>query len=311
MQASGMSTCGKCFGASLNAGDWPNLADVAHHIGKDLRKLGLEDLWSCIDYYAKFTTNRGGFLADPGWLCGAVWELKRALLSVYGHACNAAARSIHPSTACTLLSLLKRVQPRDTVISFDWDTLVERLARKLRLRLRHGSGPAKGTEIRFAKPHGSVSWRVRGLHPPVSGAPLLDCVTEPSVICGCSRTEPLLLGAVPIKSELIAEVQYHWGACDVFEVIMRQWQTVVEAIREADVIVVAGYSFPKEDHHGRFLFSEGVRHRTKRLKRVEYYNVSRESESAIREIFGEACKVVPKGPVKAVSRSIRRATNPR
>jgi hypothetical protein len=111
---------------------------------------------------------------------------------------------------------------------------------------------------------------------------------------------------VPIKSELITEVQYHWGACDVFDVIMRQWQVVVEAIRYADIVVVAGNGFPKEDHHGRFLFMEGVRRRCKRLRRVEYYNVNRDSECAIREIFGTGCKVVPKGPVRPARRNLQR-----
>jgi hypothetical protein len=253
------STCpplARDFGKHLARVNHPNLAAVASHLGRDLENLGLEEIWSCIDYYAKFTENRGGFLKDPGWLCGSVWELKRAILSTYGRGCDTVATTLNKST-CTLVALLNRVQNGDAVISFNYDTLIERLARKLGRHLRHGTGGAR-TAIRFAKPHGSTSWRVSGTHPPVGGRPLLRSLEEVSVVCGCSRTEPIVLGAVPIKSELIAEVQCYWGAYDVFKVIMRQWQVVVEAIREADVVIVAGYSFPKEDHHGRFLFTEGV-----------------------------------------------------
>jgi hypothetical protein len=100
----------------------------------------------------KIHENRGGFLPDPGWLGGAVWELKRAILSTYGHGCDRAARTVNRSTACTLLSLMKRVRGGDVVISFNYDTLIEQLARKLRLRLRHGTGPALRNEVRFVKP---------------------------------------------------------------------------------------------------------------------------------------------------------------
>jgi hypothetical protein len=84
--------------------------------------------------------------------------------------------------------------------------------------------------------------------------------------------EPLLLGAVPIKSELIEEVQMHYNFREIFQVVMNQWRAVMQTVQEADQIVVVGYSFPKEDQYGRFLFREAIRQRTKPLK-VEFYEV--------------------------------------
>jgi hypothetical protein len=89
---------------------------------------------------------------------------------------------------------------------------------------------------------------------------------------------------------------------------MRQWQVVVDAIRDADIIVVLGYSFPYEDQYGRFLFKEGARQRAKQLKKVEYYNIDRRSEAAIRDIFGDV-KIEWKGKVTPANRrtlSLRR-----
>ena len=108
-----------------------------------------------------------------------------------------------------------------------------------------------------------------------------------------------------MKSELIFEVQRCY-APHVFEVIMNQWQAVVEAVRDADVIVVLGYSFPREDEYGRFFFKEGMRQRHKPLKRIEYYNVSRACECAMREVFGAEPKVIWKGKVTPAGRRPRR-----
>jgi hypothetical protein len=261
---------GRCLVERATREKYSSLAKVACHLRRDLSELGLEEIWSCIDYYAKFGEKRDGFLPEPDWsLKEVVCELKRAILLLYGHGCDDASRAVKRTTNCTLVSLLKRVRGGDTIISFNYDTLVERSARKLKVRLRHGLGRVPRKEVRFAKPHGSISWRVRGLHPPLSGAPVLDTLEEQSVVCGCSDTEPLVLGAVPIKSELIKEVQWHYGACDVFALIMRQWQVVVDAIRDADIIVVLGYRFPDEDQYGRFLLKEGAGRRHKRLRKVE------------------------------------------
>ena len=289
----------KAFGKCLPKEKFPHLNAVACHLKQDLTTLGLEDLWSCIDYRAKFSEKRRhGMLADPEWLDGAVWELKRAILSIYGQQCDRAARTISRRSG-TLPSLLKKVQSGDTIISFNYDTVIERLARVMKLRLRHSASRLR-TAVQFAKPHGSVSWCVSELLPCVPGPPLIDSLPLDSVLCGNSTTEPLVLGAVPIKSELIWEVQKCYNASQVFELVMQQWRVLIEGLRDADVVVVVGYSFPKEDHHGRFLFMEGIRQRQKRLKRVEYYNLNRDSEPAIKEIFG--CTVVWKGPVKSWSK---------
>ena len=104
-----------------------------------------------------------------------------------------------------------------------------------------------------------------------------------------SGREPLVLGAVPIKSELIREVQVqlHDGSRPVFDAIIRQWRTVVEAIRDADSVVVVGYSFPQGDEYGRFLLQEGMRLRNSRLS-VEFFELQNkkcEREKAIKSAF--------------------------
>jgi hypothetical protein len=267
--------------------------------------MGMEEIWSCIDYYAKFTCASGGLLPKPTWrLNGARCELKRALLSLYGGSWNNLVKNVTKATSGTLVDILReQAKPGDVIVSLNYDTLVEQLARKVGVKLMHGPGSPRRNraEIRFAKPHGSVSWRT-GDHnlATLTGPPLATSLSPSDVRAEDTDTDPLLLGAVPIKSELIKEVQYCY-APHVFRLIMDQWKTVVEAFRDATVIVVVGYSFPKEDHYGRFLFAEGLRQRRKNLKKVEYYNVSRSSERAIREVFGYTTKVVWRREVKPLT----------
>jgi len=49
----------KDFGASLSKQNnfpnrYPNLSLAANHVGTTLAKIGLEEIWTCLDYYKKF-----------------------------------------------------------------------------------------------------------------------------------------------------------------------------------------------------------------------------------------------------------------
>ena len=127
----------KCFGRRLSeqgdfSGKYPNLAVVVHHIGRPLEQIGLEDLWTCLDYYAKLSGDNGALGKTPGWLWPAVKELKgQALLHLFGRRCDIAAEALPISTDYTLGDLLKnQIETGDVVISFNWDSLIERLARR-------------------------------------------------------------------------------------------------------------------------------------------------------------------------------------
>jgi hypothetical protein len=293
----------KEFGSFLSKqdgfpGKYPNLTLAAHHIKQRLAQTGLEDLWTCLDYYAKLSGDNGAALGKtPEWLWPAVQELKRqALLWLIGRRCDKAAEAIPISADYTLGDLLKnQIKTGDVVISFNWDTLIERLARRFGISLRHCCGAPQGF-VKFAKPHGSASWPLSAsaLSAMIDGEPLLDSLAEDF------QNDPLVLGAVPIKSELLREVQRcHLPGEIVFTVIMHQWRGVVEAVRDADQLVVVGYSFPKEDQYGRFLFQEGLRLRgTNPIRRIEYYNTTAESRASILDVFGHVgTEVVWKGPV--------------
>ena len=266
------------------ASRYPALAGVAEHLGIALPYSCLEQIWTCIDYYAKL---RRALPCQP-WLKDAPRELKRALLCLYGQTCDRAADDLPLPGKYTLSDLVtKELERGDVVVSFNYDTLFERLAIQHRHALRRFSGELRRDVVNFVKPHGSTSWCLdlnegRLISAADDGSPLLDSLAEEEVD---DRRGPFLLGAVPIKSELIREVQLQYGVPEVFETFVSQWKAVVAAVSRADLITVVGYKFPPEDQYGRFLLAEGVRLRSKSVK-VEYYELERCREETERSIRG-------------------------
>ncbi|WP_298438809.1 hypothetical protein [Geobacter sp.] len=282
------------FGAAIaKLAEWqtefPALKKVAEHTGKDLDDLGLVEIWSCLDYYAKL--QKALPLQKP-------WDnesrtIKKALLRVYGKICDkVAADSSLEWGKCTLGRIVENdLCPGDVLISFNYDTLVEGLASSI------GSKPLRMVGSSFfqdvvwvAKPHGSTSWRMDFSNGTLAwqesdGRPLLTSLTGIDLDNYC---EPVFLGAVPIKSELIREVQEQCGSPLVHEVIMQQWRSVVEAMRDAEKVIILGYCFPIEDQYGRFLFQEGIRLRSKQSNplRVEFYELPDKADKTAGSIFG-------------------------
>jgi hypothetical protein len=164
--------------------------------------------------HASITMPNSVRLMGPSPKCDlqqVVPELKRAIVFRYGSRCEDAAKAIGRSTHCTLVHFLRdRVKPGDAIISFNYDTVVERLAKRLGLKLTHCLGRPPRGKVRFAKPHGSVSWQIGDLPVSVPRPPMLRSLSATNIETGNARTEPLVPGAVPIKSELIWVLVERW-----------------------------------------------------------------------------------------------------
>jgi hypothetical protein len=200
------------FGEVLNhvrpcwRAEYPAILSAVKHLRLDDAAWSLEPVWSCIDWYAKL--QRALPLPRPWTNEGP--EIKKALLAVFGTRCDEAAAKVHrDSTIATLLR--DEIVRGDVLISFNYDTIAERVAKQEGKML--WSAPTGGDGVKFAKPHGSTSWTMdlRGRSVTwqgIDGHPLLDSLSAADVDC---RREPVLLGAVPIKSELIQEVHSFRG----------------------------------------------------------------------------------------------------
>jgi hypothetical protein len=303
---SGYPPVAKQFGRALNeaAPDWMHghlgLREVITHLGPTIENLGLEEIWTCIDYHAKL----GVVLPHwPQWGPQAAIDLKRTLLLLYGRRCDKLANELELSSDYTLGRLISDLAPGDVLISFNYDTIAERLATRFGHDLRLAFSGGGRNAVHLAKPHGSVSWRMEWATRTMrvstpEGHPELDAINPADVQLG--KLEPLVLGAVPIKSELIREVQKLCGWTEVSNVVERQWKLVTHAVRYAEHFVIAGYSFPAQDEYGRFLLREAMRARPS-LPQVDFYELEDREDctrNAICETFqrGGLCPQY-KGPV--------------
>jgi hypothetical protein len=292
------------FGKTLAALDpcwkqnYPALLKTIEHLRLEPAEWPLEPVWTCIDYYAKLQPVLP--LQEP-WE-DASGQIKKALLLVYGGRCDKEAGQADDNS--TIADLFRsKLQAGDILISFNYDTITERVAQKCGHQLA-GAPHSRSESVMLAKPHGSTSWIIDLKSHSVTwkspdGSPLVQSLTASDVDC---RREPLLLGAVPIKSELIREVQESCGVPGVFDAISVQWRAVVEAVRDAEAIFVVGYSFPPEDQYGRFLVKEGLRLRTGKKLKIELFEAENKAAERAREIvsvFGDWVQdLVFRGPVK-------------
>ena len=258
-----------------------------------------------MDYYAKLEE---AIPSSPPWSDESP-QMKKALLEVYGRRCDDAADQLPLTDSYTLGRLIRNeLNSGDIIISFNYDTIVERLARRFGYTLLSVDAQEQERRkgITLAKPHGSTSWTLdlnynpRRVISASNHSEVLINSLESTDVDQCR--EPLVLGAVPIKSELIREVQDVCASPNVFETVTRQWQALVEAVRDADSVVIVGYSFPPEDQYGRFLLKEGIRLRSSELT-VEFFELKkkrRKRKKAIRDVFGSHVELVYQGAVEGI-----------
>lgn len=193
----------------------------------------------------------------------------------------------------SLKAVLSELRLGDTLISFNWDTLAETiLCTVFGADVVQLPYPTSSEKIRLAKPHGSLSWIHRGDQAPIyrDGPRVRLTPMNPGEVCsgGLGSCQPLILGALPIKNELLEEVQRTEPG--LHDLVVDQWKEVVDAVLRSTELMVVGYRSPPEDEYGRFLMREAVR---KRLKdpplSIRYFSLVRdreEFERAFRHVFG-------------------------
>ena len=269
----------------------------------------LDVAWTHLDYLAKL--RRGldglGLAFDDGQASVAI---HRAAAAVYSPLdCAYLSDAWRGAVLFTLRDILKEVRAGDVVVSFNWDVLVEHLLVRHRfcgtsLRFVQAPHELSGDVVTIVKPHGSLSW---GREFPKAGdapdflpgpAPLLDPMLPAEI---SDRRQPLVLGAVPIKSELLKEVQ--WRHTFVHRRIMEQWSALCRALRDAEEVQAVGYGFPPEDQYGLFMLREAARLRSRACRVVLYEVPGRRCD----EVAGHLARLLEvgddqirrRGPVRA------------
>jgi hypothetical protein len=235
----------------------PFVAEMLGTPGASARDWDLDVLWTRLDYVAKLfpALENLGLLHDGGKASKA---LHRAITAVYGPLNERALLDAwNGPEPFALRDVLRQVEPGDVVVSLNWDVLVEWLLVTCRFpalstRVVQVPHVARENDVCFAKPHGSLTWR-RPMQLPEpqftwcngDGSPLTRAMRPEDIRQdGDVFYQPLLLGAVPIKSEILREVQASHS--HVHGRVMEQWRALCEALRDADEFHVVGYGFAKD-----------------------------------------------------------------
>ncbi|MGH9930896.1 MAG: SIR2 family protein [Pyrinomonadaceae bacterium] len=179
------------------------------------------------------------------------------------------------SQACTKTKydlLASKLGPDDTIISLNYDTLLDSALVRHGWEPRNGYGLPGGKKkikwlptttdnqpdlrgVRLLKVHGSVNWFVRGSFGNLAKA----FESKPVLVTGPRRNEKkgyIRQIVPPIVGKMFDHA--HWRAL---------WTQGFEELCSADILVVVGCSLIDTDFHLRALLSRVVRHRKKTGKK--------------------------------------------
>lgn len=176
----------------------------------------------------------------------------------------------------------RHIQPSDTIISFNWDDIVERALSNQRslgtVTANYERKTFDRKQVVLLKPHGSVSWRNKVAAFPADsiqwGAWLED-------------SPPLIVPPVAHKE----------FSLPLFE---RIWRDVYYALSEATHLWIIGYSMPIEDQFARFVFRRAIRNnivqsknRSKGRLRTVVVNPDHKLETHFSQLLGGSFKFLP------------------
>lgn len=155
---------------------------------------------------------------------------------------------------------VQEIKPADTVITFNWDTLLEWQLQEAGKEMVFGPSDGKGQLIQVLKLHGSLSWICAETKEKQKGWLDPGCEGNPRLFWTRSYTPRDLRDLLgEKKTPHIVTPGWLKRPMDE-EILTNQWRAAWEQLdRVADdvkgEIFVVGYSLPKDDMHARAMFS--------------------------------------------------------
>lgn len=190
------------------------------------------------------------------------------------------------------------LSPGDTLISFNWDLFQEILLWKVgKWSYEDGYGvqttvrdPLHPTPITILKLHGSCNWA-----PPQNDrSPLwLD---HTGVFFGSEiggSEDGRTLGSTSHYGASLIVPSYLKNPLRV-NVLRSVWELAASVLREAESLVILGYSLPKADEHAQRLFSEMIQLNTTLTSITLVLGSDEESCNRWESLFGKYCRICKK-----------------
>ncbi len=211
----------------------------------------------------------------------AGFELRYLTTKVYGSGLECAIEKAVKCDcgSCNLKSVFNELNPGDSVISFNYDNLAEKMLDKC----------GKKEYILLSKPHGSLTWKQYSRE---KCGKCFELLQEPMRVCDYkyedgTTCQPGIIGPVPYKTEIIFP-EYQVSVPMFYCYLVAQWKKLIDYVSNADKLIVCGYSFPAEDYHARYLFAEAAARRNGKKLAVDVYSRSGgDTLTHVNQIFGD------------------------
>lgn len=191
-------------------------------------------------------------------------------------------------------ALIGRLDPRDTIISFNYDCVVDHALRRTareRWSAMYGYSLPKPNRL-----VGAEHWDAA--HPPVGSNNTINLLKlHGSLNWQLPEGDGALTGEVRLKQRLYQqhgtprftiippEFAKQIGGDGNFEAL---WRNAERAIRHAEVIAIVGFSFTPTDLHVESLFRIAQAEGTNRLRSLVIANPSRSDRHRIRSVFARS-----------------------
>ena len=229
---------------------------VSRHNRQSIQKLvsvlNVEEFLSLLNTAEEFNETLPTTFLKPGLIRDVRASLLKSIVKLLVEKQQNAERSKKPVEYVD--RFLCRLEPGDTIITFNWDLLLER--RMCKTGLAFKLCPSEESEdIEYLKLHGSIDWYRGAELKSRNGFEVvyrqLYRASWPKV---SRQRNKLLSDKLPFIVPPTFNKSFK-GYADLEEI----WVQAFQRLQEADEIYVCGYRFPSEDLFARFVFRRAIR----------------------------------------------------
>jgi len=218
-----------------------------------LKKTEIEEFMSLLDMSERFNERMPTtFLKPP-----KIRELRRKLLTATADLMVARQKMAERKALLGYVdAFVRKLRPTDTVITFNWDILLERRLRHTRVPFAYSAEEGARPRLLVLKLHGSIDWfHAEELDTTVDAEAVQRQIYRLNYYRLVDPIADWRGTATPfiVPPTFFKDVQ---GTTDLETI----WALAFEALQAADEIHICGYRLPKEDMYARAVLRRAIRH---------------------------------------------------
>lgn|GEM_PF-5099463 len=219
-----------------------------------------EDLITLLDEWERYRRSYEGTEARS--VAGTATHLKSVLLKHLGTCLCELTASASQTSKDLVADFLRKAQDTDaTIVSFNWDLVLECAAKDADIDIAYGETEAPG--VLLVKPHGSLNLaeldggeyaRLAATSINIRNLSVVWHNEGRLVVCADDPSDAANRILHPFAEDQKVLIEPTTRKAYLSEWIGLQWRSALHQMRSADEIVIIGYSLPDTDFRPRILF---------------------------------------------------------